>query len=174
MPQTTYTPIASVTLSASASEVVFSGLPQTYRDLILVANYGATTAQTSLSQIRFNGDSGNNYNDVFMSGNVDNSTSSGANSSVSSIRVLRNFYDSASLNQTSTIQIMDYSATDKQKTILIRTGSTSVGTGAATGGGVLATAARWANSASGVTSISFFTGNSFLSGSTFNLFGIVS
>lgn len=164
----TYIALSTITLATATSSVTFGSIPPTYRDLVLVANYGATSANTSLSSLQFNSDTGANYNDVFMSGNNDNTTSSGSSSAQTSLRVLRNFFDASALNQQAQIQFMDYSATDKHKSILIRVGSTTVGGG---GGGVVATAGRWA-STSAITTIRFFTGNTFLVGSTLSLYGI--
>ena len=157
MPTSTYTPIASVTLSASASEVVFSGLPQTYRDLILVVTGTATATMTF--GVQFNGDTANNYTYVEMTG--DGSSASSSSGSLSQALVGR-FTTSQSV---STAQIMDYSATDKQKTVL--------GRGGASNELVRASASRWANTAA-VTSIRVVPlSNSFASGCTFNLFGVI-
>ena len=158
MPTTTYTPIASVTLSASASEVVFSGLPQSFRDLILVVTGTATATMTF--GVQFNGDTANNYTYVEMTG--DGSSASSSSGSLSQALVGR-FTTSQSV---STAQIMDYSATDKQKTVL--------GRGGASNELVRASASRWANTAA-VTSIRVVPlSNSFASGTTFNLFGVIS
>jgi hypothetical protein len=62
------------------------------------------------------------------------------------------------------IQVMDYSATDKHKTVLARNASTV--------NSVNAHAARWANTGA-ITSIVVLTESStFASGSTFSLYGI--
>ena len=56
----TYTPIATQTLSATASSVTFSSIPGTYTDLILVLN--STTSITDRSiRLQFNSDTGTNY-----------------------------------------------------------------------------------------------------------------
>lgn len=55
----TYTPIASVTLSSTASTVVFSSIPSTYTDLIIISDARAAT-NASLS-LYFNSDTGTNY-----------------------------------------------------------------------------------------------------------------
>lgn len=161
MPTTTYTPIASVTLSASASEVVFSGLPQTFRDLIIIVSATQTGTTANGGFIRLNGDSGSNYSYVMMTGDG-SSTSSTASSG-------NRFIDSMVFANTRTahvIQLMDFSATDKHKTILNRINTVDWGTRAYAG--------RWANTAA-ITSITFGleSAQSFTSGSTFNLFGVI-
>jgi len=40
----TYTPIASVTLSSAQASVTFSSIPQTYTDLVLVVNGSTATS----------------------------------------------------------------------------------------------------------------------------------
>jgi hypothetical protein len=160
MPTTTYTPIASITLAATATEVVFSGLPQTFRDLILVINHG-TSASPELD-VRFNADSGANYAQVVMAGG-DSSPVSASSSGQTQIRA---FYNVSTTRQLGVMQIMDYSVTDKHKTALLRHGLGNTDN-------VVARAARWSNTAA-ITSISLTvtTGNIAI-GSTFNLFGIV-
>jgi hypothetical protein len=65
-----------------------------------------------------------------------------------------------------TIQIMDYSATDKHKTIL--------GRGNADGAYTIATANRWANT-SAVTSVTLYAaGDAWASGTTVSIYGIAS
>lgn len=168
MPTTTYTPIASVTLSASASEVVFSGLPQTYRDLILVTN-ARTASGTSYFRMRFNGDAGSNYSHVQMLGFEGNGVQS-ASATLDSLDL--DYVGNALTSQDNVhqLQIMDYSATDKQKTCLLRQKMHSSAGDLRVG----AVAVRWA-STSAITSMRIFlnSGN-IASGSTFNLFGIVS
>lgn len=67
----TYTPIASLTLSSPAGDsttpITFSSIPQGYTDLIIVAN-GLVTSGASL-YLRFNGDTGSNYSVTSFRGN---------------------------------------------------------------------------------------------------------
>jgi hypothetical protein len=167
MPTPTYTPLATVTLGASASSVTFSSIPATYRDLILVHSMkhsfaGSITVRDS--GLRFNGDSGSNYSYVRMGGN--GSTASSETDTANNFSLL---YGMASANfQMGIVQVMDYSATDKHKTVLYRTGLAND-----TNFGSYAAAARWANTAA-ITTLTIAPGGSFtiLAGSTFNLFGI--
>jgi hypothetical protein len=160
MPTNTYTPIASVTLSATASEVVFSGLPQTFRDLILVMAPKRTTSGSNTIRVQFNGDSGSNYSWVTMSGNG----STASSSTGSDTNLLAGDIDSSYFN-TQTVQIMDYSVTNKHKTVLVRRNRNDR---------TSADAGRWANTAA-VTSIRIFDASSdtFTSGSTFTIFGVI-
>ena len=56
----TYTPIATTTLSSAAANYTFSSIPSTYTDLVLVAN-GSTSSGTENILLRFNGDTNSNY-----------------------------------------------------------------------------------------------------------------
>ena len=146
----TYRLIDSTILASSASSVTFSSITQDYRDLVLVVEATNTTAF-----LRFNGDTGSNYAYVQMYG-TGSSVASNSNT-ISSIYI-------ANDGGFGNIQIMDYSATDKHKALLIRRGTSTTFT--------MATANRWANTAA-ITSvtISGLTA-SFNSGSTFYLYGI--
>jgi hypothetical protein len=161
MPTATYKPLATVTLTSSASSVTFSNIPATYRDLILIIS-GSNTSTSGEIRLRFNSDSGSNYPRVFFLADSSNATISGADTQtgigVGTIRSSGTFISA---------QIMDYSATNKHKSTLSRIGHNDLNFV----GGI---AARWANTAA-ITSVACVleTGN-FASGSTLNLYGIVS
>ena len=164
MPTMTYTPLANVTLGSTASSVTFSSIPATYRDLILVITSKTATTPTDIRG-RFNSDTGANYNRVAMA-TQSNSVVSFSNTGLDSFYIWGTG-DSAGAWGVATMNIMDYSATDKHKTILSR--------GNALGGfaEVEAQATRWA-STSAMTSILLFPAtSSFAIGSTFNLFGVI-
>jgi len=159
--------LANITLASSASTVTFSSIPATYRDLRLVINYTLSANPTARdSFIAFNGDTGANYSYVYMYG----SGSSTGSSSVGSDNNIQWPLD-ASGSRITTIQmnIMDYSATDKHKTVIMRADDAGYMT--------LAEAGRWA-STSAITSMMITSGDSgsrpFIAGSTFSLYGIVS
>ena len=160
MPTPTYTPLATVTLASSAASVTFSSIPATYRDLILV--YNGTVNIGATSAIRFNGDSGSNYNEVQMYGVGSGSGTSSSSSNQTSLNV---GYPGTGLTQIS-LAILDYSATDKHKTTLSRSDNAAVVTSAHAG--------RWA-STSALTSISFSTTGviTYAAGSTFSLYGVI-
>lgn len=169
MPTTTYTPIASVTLSADSPQVVFSGLPQTFRDLIFSIQVLGTVNDVGV-WLRYNGDSGTNYSNVVMAGF--NPSNTGSGTPVNNYIMTGGWQVGIGTSgERATIlgSIMDFSATDKHKTSLVRWRVK-----ANSGDEVSASAGRWANNAA-ITSISFQPASgSFLSGSTFNLFGVIS
>jgi hypothetical protein len=162
MPTPTYTPLATVTLGSSASSVTFSSIPATYRDLILIHSSKHTFAgSTSVrdSGIRFNSDSGSNYLRVNMDSKIDSGTATETSIALIYGRVDGNFVPGI-------VQIMDYSATNKHKTVLYRSGAAN--------DYVYAQAARWANTAA-VTTITIAPSGSFqiIAGSTFALYGVI-
>jgi hypothetical protein len=162
MPTPTYKPLATVTLGSSAASVTFSNIPATYKDLILVAS--TKTGVTTDNSFRVNGDSGGNYNNVVMFGT---GSSTGSNSFANETFNYMDYSNSTNYGA-SISHFMDYSATDKHKTILNR-----YGTGENV---VVARATRWA-STTAITSITLFGGvlgsQSWQSGSTWALYGIV-
>lgn len=158
MPTPTYTPLANLTLSSTAATVTFSSISQLYKDLVLVINAKNNTGATGL-RARFNNDSGANYSFVLMDG--DGTT---AASATASGQTLLSIGSNATSDTVNILNIMDYSATDKHKTVLVRANGASLSTAAF--------ADRWA-STSAITSIVVFpAANSFASGSTFALYGI--
>jgi hypothetical protein len=163
MPTATYTPLATVTLGTATSSVTFSSIPATYRDLILVMDSLNSSGIEQL-KLTLNSDTGSNYPYVSMRGN-----GSSALSSSSSANPFALLDESAFANATNrhihNVSIMDYSATDKHKTLLSRANNAAIATDAI--------AIRWA-STSAVTSINIFyqLGN-INSGSTFNLYGVI-
>jgi hypothetical protein len=162
MPTNTYTALATVTLASTAATITFSSIPATYRDLILV---GSGTASVSAIDIgsRLNSDSGSNYSQVAMFAIDDGSI--GSSSSTETYFGAGRFSASRANFQT---QFLDYSATDKHKTILTRYDDATVVT--------VARAARWA-STSAINSISLFNsggnGQVFAIGTTFSLYGVI-
>jgi hypothetical protein len=159
MPTPTYTPLATVTLGSAAASVTFSSIPATYRDLIFVFN-GTTTIDDGVG-LRFNGDTGSNYTNVRMFGN-----SGGTGSDTSTTTRIPTTAGNSSLRTAFISQVMDYSATDKHKTVLTRNNITD--------NNVAAIAGRWANNAA-ITSVTVLSpGSTITSGSTISLYAIVS
>jgi hypothetical protein len=158
--------LANLTLGSAQASVSFGSIPTTgYRDLRLVVN-AATSAEGNI-YIQVNSDTGNNYWRVNMRGFGASSTGSSHGFGGGS-RIDSNY--STGLQTTSrainTYDFMDYSATDKHKTILIRANHSDE---------VDALAGRWANTAA-ITSILVSANGTttFTAGSTFSLYGVVS
>lgn len=153
-----YVPLANVTLSSSAASVTFSSISQAYRDLVLVVN-----GSVSGGDVRWtaNNDTTNsNYSGVTMVGN--GSTASSSAPSALAGNVIFNYGTGTNLS-TWILTLLDYSATDKHKTLLGRQDST---------GNTAAAANRWANTAA-ITSFYVWPASAtWAAGSTFALYGV--
>jgi hypothetical protein len=151
-----YIPLATVTLGGTDADIVFSNIPATFKDLVLVVR-GTTTSNVAL-YARFNSDSTSaNYPRVGMSGYA----SSAASFSGTEPGIQTSFGTTAA---TWILNVMDYCATDKHKTVLARLNKDTEE--------VNAIATRWANNAA-ITSITFITASStFTTGTTFSIYGV--
>jgi hypothetical protein len=155
-PVATYIPLQTITLGATTSSVTFASIPQTYRDLIVVAQRRTVSGSNS-EKVHLNGDTtGSNYSRVLMYGTGSSTGStSGANDSTAGI--------TTTISQT-VYQFMDASATDKHTTFLVRDNNTS--------SLVTAGTHRWANT-DAITSITLLVeSNSYAAGATFSIYGI--
>ena len=157
----TYDLLESVTLATAASSVTFSSIDQSYGDLIIIVNaLGSTTLE---ARIRLNSDSGSNYNSVRMSGNGSTATSAALASQTSgSLSTIADATTGEAILLK--VEIQDYTATDKHKSMLARANQSATGTEA--------TALRWASTAA-VTAIEILTSTgNWAIGGTFNLYGV--
>tara|TARA_R110000787_G_scaffold180271_1_gene292384 strand:+ start:518 stop:1030 length:513 start_codon:yes stop_codon:yes gene_type:complete len=169
MATSTYTLIDSTTLGSSAASVTFSGISATGKGDLVLAWEGLLAGGTNQinTLLSFNGDS-SNYSTVYMYGN--GSSAASASSTAQQRLAWGSIYTSASTDSAQgTAQIMDYSATDKHKTTLMR--ANVIGTN---GIGALASASRWASTAA-ITSITVSsTVDAFAAGATLFLYQLVS
>lgn len=115
----TYTPIATTTLSNSSSTLyTFSSIPSTYTDLVLVFNGTATTNGNTLFA-RFNGDTASNYSWTYMYGSGTAAGSSRSNNNSNGILMGGNNTGlSSTINSVIVLQIQDYNNTTTYKTAL--------------------------------------------------------
>ena len=158
MPTPTYTPLATVTLGTAAASVTFSNIPATYRDLILVINCQFSTS--SSIRIRLNGDTGANYSGVRAE-----STSVSDSFSGLTFTPLQVSAYSGSVQLPFLLQFMDYSATDKHKTLLARPNSVASGVGME--------AHRWGSTSAVNSILCYLSAGNYNSGSTFSLYGVI-
>ncbi len=160
MPTNTYTPLATITLTGTDSEIVFSSIPATYRDLIVVMTpIGSGTANDSL-YVKFNTSTADfTYVQMYGSGSGSGGSNSGSGGRFT------NYNNTIGRVYNAILQVMDYSATDKHKTYLSRFNADDAGVGAFAG--------RWAQTTA-VNSLSIYPGaGSFAIGSTFSLYGVI-
>ena len=154
MPTPTYIPLATTTLTGSATSVTFSNIPQSYRDLVLVINGKGSIDENATYTL--NG-STTGFNWVRMAGDGSTTVSdSNTNNTIGRV---------GTGDTTIIAQFIDYSATDKHKHFIINNNYP--------GAEVRAIAARWA-STSAITSIAMGIrlSGSYLTGTTMSLYGI--
>jgi len=153
-----WTPLAELTLTTSESDVVFSSIGGSYRDLVVVTNIDGS-AQTELF-IRFNGDTGS-YVSLRLQGA--GGTAAANTHSGNGMRLVGNGDIKTDFTFNSVIHIFDYASTSVHKHVLSRTNS-SQGLDLCTG--------RWVNT-SAITSVTLYPATgTFETGSTFQLWGL--
>jgi hypothetical protein len=158
-------PLATITLSSAQATVTFSSITSAYRDLVLVTNISTTSANDGSQIMRMNGDTASNYSNVWLETGVTSSqlTTTGIVDSGGNVTTVTNSLATIVWN------ILDYSATDKHKQVLVRENTATSRTAA----GVSTVTGRWANTAA-ITSIVLLAQNSttYAAGSTFTLYGV--
>ena len=155
MPTSTYVALATTTLSGGETEVTFSSIPATYRDLVLVIAGSSSTA--SGLEAKINGSTAD-MSTVYMYGT---GSGSGVSGSATGVAVIGQIDSSGGV---STTHFLDYSATDKHKTFLTR--------GNRAAGIVIAYANRWAQTAA-INSVAMtMQAGSLNSGTVISLYGI--
>lgn len=147
---TALTALATTTLASSSATVVFSSISQSFRDLRLIITMPNGWSGSG-SGVKFNSDTdyANNYSRVVMGGNGSSAYSfsnSGSGNPTAN-------HDLGALRSDGNLiaDFLDYSATDKHKTVLAR--ENGAGSEAA------AQATRWASTAA-ITSITITTDGS--------------
>lgn len=163
----TYTPIATNTLSSATATVTFSAISATYTDLVCVINGGATSSGLS-GYMYINSDSGTTkYSYTYLSGNGTAASSGRAANQAGTANYIvgTNVGIPASLTNSAIINIMNYANTTTYKTIVCRSGAASTET--------LAAVSVWRDTVA-ITSITFGiqSATTWLSGTTFTLYGI--
>lgn len=161
MPTPTYTPIAEVTLASTDTQVSFTSISSSYRDLIMVINYKHSYGGSTQGFFTINSDTASNYYYVVARGDGSTTNSFSAQDNKFALSP----YTSTSSTQSFVIMnFMDYSATDKHKSILYRESPSA--------NGVVMSAYRWA-STSAINRLDFTVEfSSYAAGSTFALYGI--
>ena len=156
----TYEPIATNTLSSTATIITFSSIPSTYTDLVLVVacldNGGGRT------RLRLNGDTGTNYSRINLIGNGSAAASyQGTSEAQFDLSVAAG---TSSTNPTAQIiSINNYANTTTNKIIISRYNLAGAAVEAMTG---------LYRSTSAITSVSYFTQGTMQIGTTATLYGI--
>jgi len=160
--------------SSGASSISFNNIPSTYTHLQIRAfcqtNRG--TYGTDSYYLKFNSDTGSNYNSGFLRGNGSSAAAYHFSSAQTSIEI-----GSASGTTVSSsfggavIDILDYANTNKYKTVRVLSGVDINGTIAGYGGFAYLTTGLWM-STSAISSIQFSFDNTVQRYSNFALYGI--
>jgi hypothetical protein len=156
----TYTPIATTTVSTTTSTVSFSSISGSYTDLILVSAYGSTNTM----YVQFNSDTTSNYSSTILYG----TGTTAASTRVSATRIYIGGYwvgsDSGANSNTINTHIQNYSNSTTYKTLLSKSANPS--------NEVDAIAGLW-RSTSAINAITVgVTAGNITIGSTFTLYGI--
>lgn len=163
--KSSYTKLASQTLSSAAATVTFTNIPQNFTDLVLIVNNGMATASWN-TMIRFNEDSGSNYDNLIFEGR--NGSAAYAIKYTNSAGYYLDYNGGAdiALNRIYKIHIMQYSNPFIKKQILSRGNI-------ADSGGLNNIVAGCYDTTSPITTIKLLTnGGNMLAGSTFTLYGV--
>jgi hypothetical protein len=170
---TSYESIATVNITTNTATIDFTSIPADYTHLQVrfIGRSSNASAGTDNLQIRLNSDTGSNYAEHYVAGDG-SSASASAQSSITNL-VLRECLsrngNSASIFSTGVIDFLDYTSTNKNKTMRTLFGHDRNGAGwLALGSGLyFATPAA-------ITSISFTvqSSNNFVQYSQFALYGI--
>jgi hypothetical protein len=153
----TYTPIANYTLPSAQASYVFTNIPQTYTDLVLIMWVRDTEMQQGY--YRFNSDAGSNYSRTYLYGTGAARGSGGISNQTGCNTAMGDSYASI------TAHIMNYSSTSMYKQVIERGQDNN---------SVNETIYMW-RSNSGITSItvdSFNGGATLATGSSFSLYGV--
>lgn len=166
----TYEPISTQTLGSDQATVTFSSIPQTYTDLMLVANLKhsfAGSAAVQLNAIQFNSDTTSNYSTTYIQGNG-SAASSSRLSSQSALTILSSMASATSF-MASTFHIFNYTNSTTFKTVLYRQGNADD-----SNYGAVASVGLWRATPAAITTIDLKATSTYVwkTGSTFTLYGI--
>jgi len=166
----TYTPIASQTLTSTSNSITFSSIAATYTDLILMGQAGNSTYTMNDwtdMRIRFNSDTGSNYSFTELLGSGSVAVSTRATSATYIRAGMYAISNNSNYFSSFMYQINNYSNTTTYKTLL---GWSGIPQG---NGYVDASIGLW-RSTSAINSITVLNDNSwpYMVGTTLTLYGI--
>ena len=158
----TYEPIATTTLTSSASTITFSSITGSYTDLFITGKWLPTSGGNYNILMRYNSDSGNNYSATYLFAD------SGGSQSARSTNISGNYLISGNATGSRApifmCHIQDYANTTTYKSGLLRNNWSDLWT--------MSTTNLWRNT-SAISTISFHTTNTdFEIGSYVTIYGI--
>jgi hypothetical protein len=159
----TYDAIKTYTFASNGTSFSWTDIPSTYTDLVIIAYTKNNTNNNYEAYITYNGDSSANYSQGFTL-NYNGSLQAGQNININQIRPIKTgstYWSSAQVN------IMDYSATNKYKTSIGRSGDGGFAS-------MLINGLWRSTSAINRIDITIESGAQFVAGTKFDLYGIAS
>jgi hypothetical protein len=159
----TYDALKTYTFATTGASFSWTSIPATYTDLVLIAYVKNTAGNNYEAFITYNGDTGSNYSQGFVL-NYNAALQAGQNLNINQLRPFKSGNSQWSSNQ---MNIMDYSATNKFKTSIGRTGDGTFATMLING--------MWRNTAAiNRIDVTAESGSNFVAGTKFDLYGIAS
>jgi hypothetical protein len=163
----TYAPIQTIRITSDTATITFTGIPQTYTDLVIVGNV-ASTSDDLVPTVRVgNGtiDTGSNYSQTTGGFIAGAGIASFRDTSDTRMRFGRGGFSTTQPVGVFTLHFQNYSNTTTNKTVLARN--------SAFDRTVTMCAGTW-RSTSAINTIQFteYSGGTYVSGSTFTLYGI--
>ena len=157
----TYTPIATTTLGSNQSSITFSSISSTYTDLVLIVSANSSSAGAAIT-LQFNSDTGSNYSQTYLYGSG-SAASSGRGSNGTEMNIGNTDQTN---NQSTIINIQNYSNATTYKTALSKGGGATIG--------AIAYVGLWRSTAAiNAVRVGVNTGT-LNTGSTFTLYGVKS
>lgn len=163
---TSYESIQTVTLGSNASTISFTSIPSTYTHLQIRAIARWSTGTEAGVKMRLNSDTGSNYayHELYGTGSGAGASAGTTQTSISDVMYIRS---GTSIFGAAVIDILDYSNTNKYKTIRSLNGCDANGAGY-----MNLVSGLWQNTAA-VTNIELFVAtNAMTQYSSFALYGI--
>jgi len=166
-PSGAYDSIATVNVGAGgASSISFSSIPSTYQHLQL-RGIIKNTSSTTYAAMRFNSDTGSNYNAHYLDGDGATTLVGAASNYDRAYFGYAGTSSQTNIFGVTVIDILDYKDTSKFKTIRVLTGVDVNGSG----GYIELSSSAW-RSTSAITDINIFFANNFAQYSQVALYGI--
>lgn len=166
----TYTPIATTTVSGSSTnKITFSSIPSTYTDLVLITFVRSVVAQTNdYLYMQPNADTGTTKSNTRLVGNGSSAVSGRtSNDAYLEFGQVQGSLAASDVFASNIAHIMNYANTTTFKTILSRGDAPTNFTTTSVG--------LWRSTAA-ITSLDIYAGglNNYVAGSTFTLYGVKS
>lgn len=170
--------LATVSLTTTASSVVFSGIPSNYTHLQIraLAQTNRGTYGVDSLHMTFNGDAGSNYTVHWLYGDGSSASSGSLSNPTTYLRAGDGLIGTSTGGTfgAAVIDVLDYTSSSKNKTMRTLSGVDVNGTVGGIGGRAGLGSGVWLNSSAAISSINLFpqAGTLWTANSHFALYGI--